>query len=418
MKRAAGDRLKRVDFCRRILSLHDPKLDTIQGIWLGIGMVQNSSDRDSATQFLVKLPLLGRFKAVKELFINKLDWIVDRLGTSTQASLETDNVLLKGATRSLEILQRLQIQQGQILEQLQRPIQQQLEQMEVRQAEDHQTLQAIQQQMQAITFEQSLRVVRSEDYALANLEVGLMRYLYSFLPSRQLLDIGANVGEVSEQLLQAGYDVYAFEPHPPTFEALKTRLSDHARFHAYAYGIGSQDQTLELHVAQDLSGTSKYRNPTLYNSLIAHSMLEDLQFTTTVSVPVRSLASLHAAEEVPDQVGIVKIDTEGFDLAVIHGMGEHRYPVVITEFWDSAHVFGRTQTQNRLDEIVPVMKQRGYHWHIVLYRIDEGRPAFYCNYAQSVERSWGNVCFFQDYLLFTEGLKWCSAVMPMTFFQG
>src|SRR5271154_4847316 len=56
-------------------------------------------------------------------------------------------------------------------------------------------------------------------------EAGLMAFLYSYLPDPTVIDIGANIGDISDCLLRAGYDVYAFEPNPPVYERLLTRLS-------------------------------------------------------------------------------------------------------------------------------------------------------------------------------------------------
>lgn len=67
--------------------------------------------------------------------------------------------------------------------------------------------------------------------------MGLMRCLYSFLPSsRKVVDVGANIGEASECLLKAGYEVYSFEPHLLTYEKLKSRISHYPQFYCYPFG--------------------------------------------------------------------------------------------------------------------------------------------------------------------------------------
>lgn len=263
-------------------------------------------------------------------------------------------------------------------------------------------------------------IIRTHDYQLLNPELGLMSYLYSYLPNRLAVDIGANTGDVSEYLLKTGYEVYAFEPYPPVFDKLCSRLQHHSGFHPFKLAIGSKDTVMDLHIASDLSGTNKYKDASILNSLVDHSMpLDDLKFTDRISVPVRSLESLHVSMELPVTASILKMDTEGFDLEVIAGMGEYRYPVVITEYWDREMLFGRTVAHNRLDEQVKLMQQRGYHWHIVLYRIvNSDDVSFYCNYSQSVPNSWGNIVFFQNYNLFSQALKWCSSVIPMTYFNS
>lgn len=283
-----------------------------------------------------------------------------------------------------------------------------------------QTIEGLQQQNQELltAHKQKGVSISTDQYLLLNPEVGLMSYLYSYLPNRNALDIGANTGDVSEHLLQSGYEVYAFEPFSPVFDKLKHRLNDTVGFHPFQVAIGAQDGTANLHIATDLSGSGKYGNSDLFSSLFPHSMLDDLKFTDTVQVQVRSLDSLHQASEIPPDIGLLKIDTEGADLEVIRGMGEHRYSVIIAEFWDEEHPFGKSNAPNKLGELVVAMKQRGYHWYIVIHRTELYDAAFYCNYPRSVKAAWGNVFFFQSHDLFTQGLKWCSATLPTTYFRG
>jgi FkbM family methyltransferase len=250
-------------------------------------------------------------------------------------------------------------------------------------------------------------------------ETGLMAHLYSHVPSRIAVDIGANVGDVSHQLLTAGYEVFAFEPHAEVFQQLRERFSAHPAFHGFSLALGSADETRSLHLAADQSGCNRYRDSTLYSSLLHHAMPDDLVFTETVPVTVRTLASLHAAGHLPTNVGVVKIDTEGFDLEVIRGMDSHRYPVVVAEYWDQDMPFGKSGAANRLDDLVKEMRSRDYHWYIVFYRVwGKHGTSFYCNHEHSVTGAFGNVFFFRDHAIFGEALKWSAAVLPVTYLGG
>jgi FkbM family methyltransferase len=263
---------------------------------------------------------------------------------------------------------------------------------------------------------QKYKVVTDASHFQA-IEIELMVYLYSFLPYRLAIDVGANRGDVSVRLLQTGYEVYAFEPFPPVLEKLKQRLANQPHFHALPYALGAVNETRELHLAADLTEKNTYEDSTFYNSLLPHSLAEGLVFKESLSVIVKTLSDLHQSGEVPSQVGLVKIDTEGFDLEVIRGMGDYRYPVVMAEFWDPGFPFGKSGTMNYLKDMVPAMRERNYPWHIVVYRIwGVHEISYYCNSSYSLENSWGNVFFFQDQLLFQEALKWCNATMPATYF--
>ena len=260
--------------------------------------------------------------------------------------------------------------------------------------------------------------VESNEYAFTNPEIGLMQFLYSYLPSRIAIDIGAHVGDVSRSLLESGYEVYAFEPFPPVYEKLVDSLGQKNHFHPFNFAVGRVETEMPLHIAEDRSAQHTYNDATVFSSLIEHSMPDDLPFTRTVPVSVKTLASLHESGVLPAGVGLLKIDTEGFDMEVIRGMGEHRYPVIGTEFWDTSIPFGQSGLLYTLDSMVQELQQLGYHWHIVLYRVwGRNQTAFYCNHPRAIPNSWGNAFFFRDFSLFSEGQKWCSAVLPRAYFK-
>jgi FkbM family methyltransferase len=259
-------------------------------------------------------------------------------------------------------------------------------------------------------------VVTEDEFAEQNPELGLLEYLYSFLTNTNAIDVGANVGRVSERLLKCGYTVYAFEPYDPSFRTLRDRLKTSQNFHASDFALGAVDGTMNLHLASDLSGVNKW-DPSLFHSLTERPLLQDLQFTQTVPVQVRSLESLRRNGEIPDEAGLLKIDTEGFDLEVLRGIGDGRYSIVMSEFWDSAHPFGRLGTSS-LEDLVREMKGRGYNWHIVIYHLDESSTiSYYTNRAQTVPNSWGNVVFFLDHAIFAKALRWCEEVLTATLYR-
>ena len=271
-------------------------------------------------------------------------------------------------------------------------------------------------QIAADVHDQKFKVVTDPSYFQA-IDIELMVYLYSYLPQQKAIDVGANRGDVSTRLLQAGYEVYAFEPFPAVLAQLQERLGQNTNFHAFSYALGSANETRDLYLVVDQTEDKTFDDASFYSSLTRHSLTEGLTFQDSIAVEVKTIASLHEAGNLPDDIGLVKIDAEGFDLEVIKGMGDFCYPVVVAEFWDPTFPFGQTGAMNHLKDLVPAMRQRDYRWHIVIYRIwGQHEVSYYCNSDYSLENSWGNVFFFQDYEIFSQALKWCNAVMPATYF--
>jgi len=257
-------------------------------------------------------------------------------------------------------------------------------------------------------------IVRTVDpFAAHNPEVALLAYLCPLLEDTNAIDVGAHHGVVAERLLKAGYSVYAFEPYTPSFQSLCERLGSNTNFRAFQYALGPTDAQSELHVAADLSSVNKW-DPTLFNSLVTRPMLQDLQFTKTVQVQMRSIESLVRSGELPKSAGLLKVDTEGFDLEVLRGIGESRFSVVMAEFWDAAHAFG-SGGNGQLHPLVEEMRCRGYQHYIVVYHLDEDEAiSYYCDRDDTVPESWGNVLFFNEREIFVRSLRWCEEVLPST----
>jgi len=253
----------------------------------------------------------------------------------------------------------------------------------------------------------------TDEFGAENPEIGLLAHVCSFLEDTTALDIGAHDGAVAERLLECGYTVWAFEPYGPSFAQLEKRLAGRERFRASRLAVGSADGEMMLNVAEDLSADHKW-NATLFNSLVDHPMLAEVKFTDAVPVTVRSLESLQNSGEIPDNAGLLKIDTEGLDLEVIAGMGKIRPAIVMAEFWDPEHPFGRAG-HGRLDKLVAAMRRRGYEKHIVIYHVDPTSTiSYYCDRSDTVRQSWGNVIFFHDHAVFVRAAQWCEATLAPT----
>lgn len=362
--------------------------------------------------------LIHKIKDIKTLALTHLQQLRDE----SRFSLKNDEEILKNCssllnndvfllTASTHLVKQLQTQ-SQDFQKLRTEVLQQI-----------QSLQEQQQQYQ----DQLLSLVRLEQPKLISTnqdplypEVALMAYLYTYLPSRNALDIGAHVGEVSKQLLQAGYEVYAFEPVPSLFHQLQCNLGERASFHSFKVAIGAEDGTIKLTLA-DLDEIKRGdTNHSSSNLPKPCSTLVNSSYTNTVQVELRSLESLHQSQEIPADVGLVRIDAENLDLEIIRGMGRFKHPLVVAKFGGAQPFLQNGKADESivlLEQVVQAMKQRDYHWHIVICRNFETREVFfYCNDTKMPEWGSGNVLFFQSYNLFAQALKWCSSVLKPAYF--
>jgi FkbM family methyltransferase len=135
-----------------------------------------------------------------------------------------------------------------------------------------------------------------------------------------VLDVGANVGQFGARLRRSGYTgaIVSFEPMASAFAALGARAASDSRWTALNMGLGDRSGPALLHVAGN-SGSSS-----LLEMLPAHlSAAPGSAYVGTEAVQIRRLDEL--ADELLGayRFPCLKVDTQGFELAVMRGAGDH-----------------------------------------------------------------------------------------------
>lgn len=348
------------------------------------------------------LKTLKKIKKLRKLFPRYVDYLSALLKHDSLGASEKNQALL--VESSYHILQQLNRQETQLQHLLQMT-----QKLDDANAKLRGQLEDCRVEIDRLLAARKSALVVRDEYLSKNPDVELMLYLVPFLPNLLVLDIGANVGEVSSRLLDAGCSVFAFEPDPRAFARLEARLGANKNCTLKACAIGSKNTQMQLHLVDEALAKNAYEEPSAYSSFVERSMPQGLSFVDAVKVPVRTLANLVEEKEIPTNASLVKIDTEGFEIEVINGMGTLRYPLVVAEFWARDFMLSSQKTSNSLDRLVSAMRERGYHFYIVIF-LQEGNweYAFYANWPKALDKAAGNVFFFQDVDLFDRALNWCQ----------
>lgn len=142
----------------------------------------------------------------------------------------------------------------------------------------------------------------------------LFSYIVRKLPSYQAsvaFDVGANVGQTVAQLISSfpQADVHAFEPVSSSFKVLEDTFGGQTKVHLYNKGLGSSCAVATM-LATERS-TNNRIIPSTDRSLERSNLArEDVQiergddFCNTAGI---------------DHISVLKVDTEGHDLAVLVG---------------------------------------------------------------------------------------------------
>ena len=128
-----------------------------------------------------------------------------------------------------------------------------------------------------------------------------------------ILDVGANVGAYSKLIRGANsvVRICAFEPHPKTYLKLTGNLAA-LNVETYNVAVGSESGRLDLFDYADEDGSS---HATLYQDVIERI---HKGHSTKHEVEVIKLDSFVRSQGI-EQVALLKIDTEGHELEVLHG---------------------------------------------------------------------------------------------------
>jgi FkbM family methyltransferase len=149
-------------------------------------------------------------------------------------------------------------------------------------------------------------------------------------PMRVCFDVGANVGQTALRLLEEfpGAAVYSFEPHPETFAALKSNLRHSAACEPVNIALGSTTGEVDLFE---------------YDESQVNSLVQDAPYAVHRQTRPRRRIAVRSttidrfcSERKLERIGVLKIDTEGFDFQVLQGarrlLSERKIDFVYLEF--------------------------------------------------------------------------------------
>jgi FkbM family methyltransferase len=220
------------------------------------------------------------------------------------------------------------------------------------------------------------------------MELTLLRLLSSLISCRHMIDVGAHHGHSLQPFLEVGWHVYAFEPVAPNRQRLESLGAGNSRLVIRPEAVSNQMGQRLLHLALDRRGAlHEY-----YHSL--EHFAEDEWHRKGPSVPVAtvSLDDLVDRGDLPPRVGVLKVDTEGHDLAVLQGAAHLRVEVVAVEFWCAGHAFGPSPSP--AEDIIRLMASRDYPVYLLLCHDGDETRVLDSSLTGTRDDSWGNIFFF------------------------
>ncbi len=136
-----------------------------------------------------------------------------------------------------------------------------------------------------------------------------------------VIDAGANEGKFARQL-RSFYpgDIYSFEPVTSAFEKLTKAAAADPKWHVYKLALGDQESTQAINISDETVFCSLLKT----NDYCIQHFGDKAQRITEEIVSVRRLDQLldTIIPDIENKRIFLKMDTQGYDMAVFKGLGD------------------------------------------------------------------------------------------------
>jgi FkbM family methyltransferase len=213
------------------------------------------------------------------------------------------------------------------------------------------------------------------------------------LDPKVIFDIGANVGQTVDfyQDLYPKAHVYSFEPIPSTFKRLKNHCIEMSNVSCFDLAFGEKEESQRIKILADANSVLNSLNTDVQADLTSSD--EGYQ---SAEVKVKKLDDF-AKENKITHIDLLKIDTEGFEMPVLHGASKLLDSQSVSAIVCEAG-FMRANTRNTyFGDINDFLEAKGY----ALFGIYEmGHLGF------KVGRHYGNILYVSKKYRDTEYSNW------------
>ena len=166
------------------------------------------------------------------------------------------------------------------------------------------------------------------------------------------IDLGANVGIISEIFASTGASVHSFEPDPWSFQQLKSRLSKFPNVELNEAAVGTENGHAHLSRAANFDDNQK--------DLSLGSSLVRKHEGATIEVELRDIRTI--IRKLNGTVDILKIDIEGAEIALLKALinDEEALRKIRKVFVETHETFGE-ELRRETNELRDELERRGLH---------------------------------------------------------
>jgi len=158
----------------------------------------------------------------------------------------------------------------------------------------------------------------SSDKFLINLseELQARQLFFDYYGINVLLDVGANIGQYARLMRRIGYqgEIISFEPLSSAFSELKKNADGDEKWLCEHFALGNKEEQSIIHISENSYSSS------LLNILPLHIAYDaDSRYVAEETIQIKRLDDIFQNYCQPEDVVMLKIDTQGFEKNVLEG---------------------------------------------------------------------------------------------------
>lgn len=169
-----------------------------------------------------------------------------------------------------------------------------------------------------------------------------------------IFDCGANIGFVTYQFQKRfkGSSIYSFEPNPSVFSVLKNSTSTSKNIHVFNTGIGNEVSNLNFYKNNN-TGTSSFLEPNDFHKAHLARKYEKIE------VPIITIGEFCKKENI-DEINILKLDIEGYELNALKGCEEMLQQCKIDFIYAEVNLIPTYEGQCLIEEVITYLRKLNY----------------------------------------------------------
>lgn len=246
---------------------------------------------------------------------------------------------------------------------------------------------------------------RRDEIALA-----LLRALSPYIPERIAIDVGAFDGAYIRCFRESGFRTIAFEPTPRRAERLRRRWRQDPLTTIERMALSDRDGLGEFYLGDwDASSQNDHSPGDLFNTLEPRAANNVVAYASKISVVQRRLASLVQTGLTPPDIGVMKIDAGGHNIAVLEGAWPFMARLMLCSYQSEGFALNAGTAKVDLTNYREFLSARApMHALVVGHDADRHAIFYQVNPIATSWNSWGDILFTADEALFARAVAWCE----------